>query len=76
MARVSDGPGESRSQRGMRGYADSKAVDAILWVIVAVAVAQLLWRLVADGKLWLGPLFLLLMAGAALALRLRRRASH
>jgi hypothetical protein len=54
-------------------FLNSKFVDVTLWVIVAISVVQLLWRLIADGKLWLGPLFILLMAGVSLTLRVRRR---
>ena len=54
-------------------FLNSKFVDATLWVIVAISVVQLLWRLLAAGMLWLGPLFILVMAGASLTLRIRRR---
>lgn len=64
------------NETGLRRFQDSKFVDATLWAIVAISVVQLLWRLIADGKLWLGPLFLMLMAGASLTLRLRRRRVH
>lgn len=64
------------NESGYGKFLDSKFVDATLWAIVVISVAQLLWRLIADGKLWLGPLFILLMAGASLTLRLRRRRVH
>jgi hypothetical protein len=54
-------------------FLSSRFVDATLWVVVAISVVQLLWRLLADGKLWLGPLLILVMAAASLILRVRRR---
>jgi hypothetical protein len=66
----------SHNETGYGRFLESRFVDATLWVIVAISVVQLLWRLIADGKLWLGPLFLLLMAGLSLTLRLRRRRAH